>query len=50
MRRMWIVLFAIVSMNSVLLSSCPITAISNSERADHGGGGMGGGGGDSGHY
>jgi hypothetical protein len=41
MRRIWFVLFAIVSMNSVLLSGCPVAP--PSESATHEGGGGGGG-------
>jgi hypothetical protein len=43
MRRIWVVLLAIVSMNTVLLSGCPITP--GSEQAERGSGGNGGGGG-----
>lgn len=42
MRRIWLVLFAIVTMNSVLLSGCPISP--PPERVDRGGGEGGGGG------
>jgi hypothetical protein len=41
MRRIWFVLFAIVSMNSVLLSGCPVSP--PNESATHEGGGGGGG-------
>jgi hypothetical protein len=44
MRRLWLVLFAIVSINSVLLSGCPIAPPPAS--TEHGGGdGNGGSGG-----
>jgi hypothetical protein len=44
MRRVWLVLFAIVSVNSALLSGCPIAP--PPEQAEHGGGnGSDGGGG-----
>jgi hypothetical protein len=42
MRRVWIVLFAIVSINSALLSGCPIAPLP--EQTEHGGGGNGNGG------
>ena len=43
MKRIWVVLLAILSMNTVLLSSCPMAPAL--EQAEHGGGGNGGGGG-----
>jgi len=43
MRRIWIVLLAIVSMNTVLLSGCPISP--PTESVNRGGPGEGGGGG-----
>jgi hypothetical protein len=43
MRRIWVVLLAILSMNTVLLSGCPMGSVP--EQAEHGGGGNGGGGG-----
>ena len=39
MRRIWFVLFAIVSMNSVLLSGCPVSPSSDSATHEGGGGG-----------
>jgi hypothetical protein len=42
MRRVWIVLLAIFSINSALLSGCPIAPLP--ERAEHSGGGDGNGG------
>ena len=42
MRRIWFVLFAIVSMNTVLLSGCPVSP--PGESATHEGGNGGGGG------
>ncbi len=45
MRRIWFVLFAIVSMNTVLLSGCPVSP--PAETVNRGGGGGGGGGGGS---
>jgi hypothetical protein len=39
MRRVWIVLFAIFSINSALLSGCPIAPLP--ERTEHGGGSNG---------
>jgi hypothetical protein len=47
MRRIWLVLLAILSMNTVLLSGCPISPVP--EQAEHGYGGNGGGGGSSGY-
>jgi hypothetical protein len=41
MRRIWVVLLTILSMNSVVLSGCPMGPLP--ERAEHGGGGGGGG-------
>jgi hypothetical protein len=41
MKRIWVVLLAILSMNSVLLSGCPMSP--PPEQADHGGGNGGGG-------
>ena len=45
MRRIWIVLLAIVSMNTVLLSGCPVSP--PAESVSRGGSGAGGGGGGS---
>jgi hypothetical protein len=42
MRRIWLTLFAIVSMNSVLLSGCPAQFASPQSEVDRGGGGGGG--------
>jgi hypothetical protein len=42
MRRIWLVLFAIVSMNSVLLSGCPVSPPSEAVNHESGGGGGGG--------
>jgi hypothetical protein len=45
MRRLWLVLFAIVSVNSMLLSGCPIApppASTDHGGGDHGGSGSGG--------
>jgi hypothetical protein len=42
MRRVWIVLFAIFSISSALLSGCPIVPLP--ERTERGGGGDGNGG------
>jgi hypothetical protein len=42
MRRIWVVLLAIVSMNTVLLSGCPMSPVP--DQAEHGGGNGGGGG------
>jgi len=42
MKRIWVVLLAIFSMNTVLLSGCPMAPAP--EQAEHGGGGNGGGG------
>jgi hypothetical protein len=41
MRRIWVVLLAIFSMNTLLLSGCPIGPAP--EQAEHGGSGGGGG-------
>ena len=41
MKRIWVALLAILSMNSVLLSGCPMSP--PPEQADHGGGNGGGG-------
>ncbi len=43
MRRIWFLLFAIVSMNTVLLSGCPVSP--PTESVNRGGPGEGGGGG-----
>jgi hypothetical protein len=45
MRRIWFVLFAIASMNTLLLSGCPVSP--PTESANHGPGEGGGGGGGS---
>ena len=45
MRRIWFVLFTIASMNTLLLSGCPISP--PTESANHGPGEGGGGGGGS---
>jgi hypothetical protein len=42
MRRIWLVLLAIVSMNTMLLSGCPVSP--PAESVDRGGGEGGGGG------
>jgi hypothetical protein len=42
MRRIWFVLFAIVSMNTVLLSGCPVAPSADSVSRGNGGGGGGG--------
>jgi hypothetical protein len=41
MRRIWLVLFAIVSMNSVLLSGCPVSPPGGATSHEGGGGGGG---------
>jgi hypothetical protein len=46
MRRLWLVLLAIASINAALLSGCPVTPLP--ERTDHGGGNGGNGGNGSG--
>ncbi len=43
MKRIWVVLLAICSMNAVLLSACPMAP--PPETVEHGGGNGGGGGG-----
>ncbi len=43
MKRIWVVLLAILSMNTVLLSGCPIGPLP--QQAEHRGDGAGGGGG-----
>lgn len=45
MRRIWFVLFALFSMNAVLLSSCPISPPPETVNRGPGEGGGGGGGG-----
>jgi hypothetical protein len=45
MTRLWAVLLAIVSVNAMLLSACPITPPTHAIDDTHGGGGGGPGGG-----
>jgi hypothetical protein len=42
MRRIWFVLFAIISANATLLSSCPYSQQSQWQAPQHGDGGGGG--------